>query len=125
MTIPYSVLYSEGVGSPDITIEVKVKISSYIAQYPVLRTACPKRFTLYFHDRHHLNFSVKHPATVTRLVGVGRSYKYPPLPIARYSFIQLSELEQRRVNKLAQGFTRQHMIRTRIIFLIESPKRYP
>ena len=28
---------------------------------------------------------------------------YPPLSIARYSFIQLTELEQCRVKKLAQG----------------------
>ena len=34
----------------------------------------------------------------------GCSYTYPPLSIARYSFIQLSELEQCRVNKLARGF---------------------
>ena len=31
-------------------------------------------------------------------------YTYPPLSIARYSFIQPSELEQCRVKKLAQGF---------------------
>ena len=35
------------------------------------------------------------------------SYTYPPLSIARYSFIQLSELEQCTVIKLAQGFTPQ------------------
>ena len=29
---------------------------------------------------------------------------YPPQSVAKYSFIQLSELEQCRVNKLAQGF---------------------
>ena len=34
----------------------------------------------------------------------GCSYTYPPLSIARYAFIQLSELEQCRVKKLAQGF---------------------
>ena len=34
----------------------------------------------------------------------GCLYKYPPLSIARYSFIQLSELEQYRVKKLAKGF---------------------
>ena len=38
----------------------------------------------------------------------GYSYTYPPLYIARYSFIrtfiQLSELEQCRVKKLARGF---------------------
>ena len=31
-------------------------------------------------------------------------HKYSPLSIARYSFIQLSELEQCRVKKLARGF---------------------
>ena len=30
--------------------------------------------------------------------------------IAKYLFIQLSELEQRRVNKLSQCLTRQHMV---------------
>ena len=34
----------------------------------------------------------------------GCSYTYPPLSIARYSFIQLSEMDQCRVTKLAQGF---------------------
>ena len=29
---------------------------------------------------------------------------HPPLSVARYSFIQLSELDQCRVTKLAQGF---------------------
>ena len=32
------------------------------------------------------------------------SYTYPPLSIARYSFIHLSELEQCRVKVLSQGF---------------------
>ena len=32
-------------------------------------------------------------------------HKYPPLAIARYSFIQLSELEQCRMKNLAHGFT--------------------
>ena len=67
----------------------------YIAQYPVLRIA-QSTFTLPWQTcsiKHHLNFSRE-----------GRSYTYPPLSIARYSFIQLSELEQCRVNKLAQGF---------------------
>ena len=34
----------------------------------------------------------------------GCSYKYQPLSIAKYSFLQLSELEQCRVKKLFQGF---------------------
>jgi hypothetical protein len=40
------------------------------------------------------------------------AYKYPPLSIARYLFIQLSGLEQCRVNKLAKVLTPQHRIWT-------------
>ena len=39
-----------------------------------------------------------------QLMRDGCLYTYPPLPIARYSFIQLSELEQCSVKKRAQGF---------------------
>ena len=39
-----------------------------------------------------------------QLMREGCSYTYSPLSIARYSFIQLSELEQCRVKKLAQDF---------------------
>ncbi|KAK2190568.1 hypothetical protein NP493_75g00010 [Ridgeia piscesae] len=39
-----------------------------------------------------------------QLMREGCSYTYPPLSIARYSFIQLSELEQCRVKKLAECF---------------------
>ena len=39
-----------------------------------------------------------------QLMREGCSYKYPLLSIARYSFIQLFELEQCRVKKLAHGF---------------------
>ena len=39
-----------------------------------------------------------------QLMQEGCSYTYPPLSVARYSFMQLSELEQCRVKKLAQGF---------------------
>ena len=39
-----------------------------------------------------------------QLMRDGCSYTYPPLSTARYSFIQLNELEQCRVNKLAQDF---------------------
>ena len=39
-----------------------------------------------------------------QLMRKGCSYTYPPLSIARNYFIQLSELEQGRVKKLAQGF---------------------
>ena len=50
-------------------------------------------------------------------------YIYPPLSIAKYSFIQLSGLEQCRVKKLAQGFTRQHKIKTWVL-LAENPMFY-
>ena len=50
---------------------------------------------------------LKHPATL-QLMREGYSYKYPPLSIARYSFIQLSELEQCRVKILFQGSTNSH-----------------
>ena len=39
-----------------------------------------------------------------QLMHEGCSCTYPPLSIARYSFIQLSELVQCRVKKLVQGF---------------------
>ena len=39
-----------------------------------------------------------------RLMREGCSYTNPPLSIARYSFIQLSGLEQCRVKTFAQGF---------------------
>ena len=53
------------------------------------------------------------------------SYTYPPRSIAKYLFIQLSELEHCRVKKnLREILTSQHRIRTRV-FLVESPKLYP
>ena len=59
-----------------------------------------------------------------QLMREGCSYTYPPLSIARYSFIQLSELEQCRVKTLPKALTPQHRIRNRVL-LIESPKLYP
>ena len=59
-----------------------------------------------------------------QLMREGCSYTYPPLSIARYSFIQLSELEQCRVKKTCPRFlTLQHRIRTRVL-LVERPKLY-
>ena len=85
----------------------KAKASSYIAQYPILRTA---QSALHFTSL--TNLFNQTPSRLLReasshLLQLMReccSYTYPPLSIARYSFIQLSGLEQRRVNKLAQGF---------------------
>ena len=54
----------------------------------------------------------------------GCAYTYPPLPIARFSLIQLSELEQCRVNKLVQGFNTTAQDSNQVL-LVESPKLYP
>jgi len=48
-------------------------------------------------------------------------HNYPQLSVAKYSLIQLSELE---IEKLAQGLTWQHSIWT-WDFLVECPKVYP
>ena len=87
--------------------QLKIKASSYIAQYPVLRTV---QGTLHFTSLTDL--FTQTPSRLLweasnhmlQLMHEGCSYTYPPLSIARYSFIQLSELEQCRVKKLAQGF---------------------
>ena len=84
----------------------KVKVSFYIAQYPVHRTA-QSAFTHYFPGRpvqsNTISTSVR-SIQPHATINVRKAHTYPPLSIARYSFIQLSELEQCRVNKLAQGF---------------------
>ena len=83
------------------------KISFYIAQYPVLKTA---QNALHFTSLADLFNQIpsqliwEASSHMLQLMCDGCSYTYPPLSIARYSFIQLSELEQCRVTKLAQGF---------------------
>ena len=108
-------------------IKVKSKGSSYIAQYPVLRTAqSALHFTsltdLFTQTPSRLLWEAS--SHMLQLMREGCSYTYPPLSIARYSFIQLSELEQCRVKKLAQGFNAAARIRTRLL-VVESPKLYP
>ena len=67
-----------------------------------------KRLTLYFPDRpvhsHTISASLGSIQYMLQLMRESCSYRYPPLSIVRYSFIQLSKLEQCRVTKLAQGF---------------------
>ena len=79
---------------------------------------CSKPFTLYFPGRL-FNETPSQPLwkvpTTLQLMREGFSYKYPPVSIARYSFIQLSELEQCRMNIFAQGLTPQHRLRTRVL----------
>ena len=87
-----------------------------------------KRFTLYFPDRpvhwDTISASLGSIQLMLQLMREGCSYTYPPLSIARYSFIQQSELEQSRVKKLAQGFNTAARIRIRIL-IVKSPKLYP
>ena len=105
----------------------KVKASFYIAQYPVLRTVqCALHFTsltdLFTHTPSRLLWEAS--SHMLQLMREGCSYTYPPLSMVRYSFKQLSELEQCRVKTLAQGFNTAARIRTRVL-VVESPKRYP
>ena len=83
------------------------KASFYIAQYPVLRTVqSALHFTsltdLFTQTPSQLLWEAS--SHMLQLMRECCSYTYPPLSIARYSFIQLSELEQCRVKKLAHGF---------------------
>ena len=72
------------------------KVSHYIAQYPVLRTA---QSTLHFTSLTDLYTQTPSQLLweayrhMLQLLHEGCSYTYPPLSIARYSFIQLGELE--------------------------------
>ena len=90
---------------------LKVKVSSYIAQYTIFGIAQGAFYTL-LPGRHvqtktiSASLSFSHVAISRRLL----VRKYLSLFIARYSFIQMSELEQCSVKKLAQGFTWQHRI---------------
>ena len=81
--------------------------TSYIAQYPVLRTV---QSALHFTSLTNLFTQTpsrlfwEASSHVLQLMREGCSYTYQPLSMAMYSFIQLTELEQCRVKKLAQGF---------------------
>ena len=83
------------------------KVSSYIAQYPILRIVQSALHITSLADLFNQTPSQllwEASSHMLQLMREGCSYTYPPPSIARYSFIQLSELEQCRVKKLAQGF---------------------
>jgi len=87
--------------------KAKVKASSYIAQYPVLSTVqSALHFTsltdLFTQTPSRLIWEAS--SHMLQLMHKGCLYTCPPLSTARYSFIQLSKLEQCRMKKLAQGF---------------------
>ena len=71
---------------------------------------CSKRFTLHPWQtcsfQHHFDLSGKHSATL-QLLREDYWVKYPPLSVARYSFIQQSELWQRGINEFAKASKRQ------------------
>ena len=103
------------------------KSSFYIAQYPVLSTIQSALHITSLTDLFTQTPSRLHweaSSHMLQLMREGCSCTYPPLSIVRYSFKQLSELEQCRVKKLAQGFNTAVRIRTRVI-VVESPKLYP
>ena len=90
-----------------VGIHTLKKASSYIAQHPVLRTVQSALHFTFLTDLFTQTPSwLLWEASSHRLqfMREGGSYTYPPLSIVRYSFIQLSELEQYALNKLSQGF---------------------
>ena len=81
----------------------QIKIRSYMAPYPVLWTAqWASHFTPWqiCSFQRHFDLSVKHSATL-QLLREDYSFRYPPLSVSMYSFIQLSELRQRGMNEIA------------------------
>ena len=98
-----------------------------IVQYPVLRTVqSALHFTsltdLFTQTPSRLLWEAS--SHMQQLMREGCSYIYPPLSIAMYSFIQLSELEQCRLKKLAQGFNTTTQ-GSNLGSLVESPNLYP
>ena len=90
-----------------IVCKSKGKFLYYIVQYPVLRTVqSALHFTsltdLFTQTPYRLLWEAS--SHMLKLMREGYVYTYPPLSIARYSFIQVSELVQCRVKKVTQGF---------------------
>ena len=106
------------------TPPLKVKVSSYITQYPIFRIAQSAIYTLLSGRPVQSNTISVSLRSIQPRGNFAKTAKYSSLSIARYSFKQLSELEHCRVKQLAQGFTRQHRIRTRVL-LVESSMLYP
>ena len=83
----------------------KVKVHSYIAWYPVFET---DQSALHFTPwqtcsfQHHFYFYGKHSAML-QLLREDYFSRYPSLSVARYSFIQLSELWQHGMNEMAKA----------------------
>ena len=92
---------------------LKEDVSFHIARYPLkaLYTSLPA--DLFLPTRTQLLWEAFSHAAITAQISLVYIYShacilvYPPLSIVRYSFIQLSELEQRGVNKIVQDSKRQ------------------
>ena len=64
--------------------------------------------------QRQLDFSGKHSGKL-QLLREDCSFTYPPLSVARYPFIQLSDLRQRGMNEIAKVSKWQEEIRTRVL----------
>ena len=85
----------------------KVKVSSYIAQYPILRIAQSALHFISMADLFNQTPSQllwEASSHMIQLIRESCSYTYLAITTARYSCIQLSELEQCRVKTFAQRF---------------------
>ena len=85
-------------------IELKVRVWFYIALYPVRWTA---QSALHFHPLADLFTPTPFSASLGSILAMQQlrndySLTFPPLSIARYSFIQLSRLRRREVKENAQ-----------------------
>ena len=98
------------------------KAGSYIAQSPVQTVQSALHFTsltdLFSQTPYRLLWEAS--SHMLQLISEGCSYIYPPLSIARYSFLQLSDQEQCRVKNLPKILAPQHKIRTRVL-VVECP----
>ena len=89
---------------PGMKRKVKVKVWFYIALYPVRWTA---QSALHFPPLADLFIPTPFSASLGSILAMQQlrndySLTFPPLSIARYSFIQLSRLRRREVKENAQ-----------------------
>ena len=79
-----------------------IKVCSYIAWYPILGTVQSTLHITHWQTcsfQHHLDFSGKHLA----ILHEDYLFVYLPLCVARYLFMQLSELWERGVKETAKA----------------------
>ena len=91
-----------------VRARVNVKKSKFLYSAASNPQECSKHFTLYFptdlFNQTPSQLLWEASSRKLQLMREGCSYIIPPLSIASNSFIQLSELEQCRLKKLAQCF---------------------